>query len=132
MAYDALRHSDLVRAVPELLANLSDLMQKELRLARAEITSGLTSGLQAGVWLAVAALLALIAAGLVAEGIVFAIASFGIALHWSCFLVAMLFAVLGGLSFYHGRNSVAGEDLAATRTVRQFNETMKTTKEQLT
>jgi hypothetical protein len=131
MAHD-LRHSELARAVPELLANLSDLMQKELRLARAEINRGLIAGARAGIWMGVAAFLALIASVLVAEAIVFAIASVGIAVHWSCLLVAVLFALGGGLCFYYGRASIPSEELAATRSVRQLNATIKTAKEQLT
>jgi hypothetical protein len=132
MAYEPLRHSDLLRAVPELLTDLSDLIQKELRLARAEINRGLKGGIRAGIWMGVAALFALVAIGLIAEGLVFAIASSGLAMHWSCFLVALLFAVLGGAAVLLGRNTVSGEDLAATRTVRQLNQTIKTAKEQLT
>jgi hypothetical protein len=131
MAYEPLRHSDLLRAVPVLLADLSDLIQKELRLARAEINRGLKGGIRAGIWMAVAALFALVAIGLIAEGLVFAIANTGLAMHWSCFLVALLFAALGGAAVLLGRNSVSGEDLAATRTVRQLNRTIKTAKEQL-
>jgi hypothetical protein len=37
--YETVRQSELVRAIPELLANLSDLIQKELRLARAELAA---------------------------------------------------------------------------------------------
>ena len=132
MANDTLRHTDLVRAIPELLANLSDLIQKELRLARAEVSRGLKSGLQAGIWIGVAAFLGLIAVVLLAEGLVFLIASFGIALHWSCFLVAIFIGICAALSFYYGRQRVDTEDLTATRTVRQLNETMRTAKEQLT
>jgi hypothetical protein len=132
MAYEPLRHSDLLRAVPELLTDLSDLIQKELRLARAEINRGLKGGIRAGIWMGVAALFALVAIGLIAEGLVFAIASSGLAMYWSCFLVALLFAALGGAAVLLGRNGVSGEDLAATRTVRQLNQTIKTAKEQLT
>ncbi len=132
MAYEPLRHSDLLRTVPELLTDLSDLIQKELRLARAEIHRGLKGGIRAGIWMGVAALFALVAIGLIAEGLVFAIASSGLAMYWSCFLVALLFAALGGAAVLLGRNSVSGEDLAATRTVRQLNQTIKTAKEQLT
>jgi hypothetical protein len=130
MGHDV-RHSALAQAVPELLANLSDLIQKELRLARAEINRGLVAGIQAGIWIGVAAFLILIATVLVAEAIVFAIASFGIALHWSCLLVAVLFALAGGLCFYYGRTNIASE-AAGTRTIKQFNATIKTAKEQLT
>ena len=130
--YETVRQSELVRAIPELLANLSDLIQKELRLARAELNRGLLGGVRAGIWMAVAAALGLIATVLIAEAIVFGVASLGIPLHWSSLIVALLFGAAAGISFLTGRRSVPGEDLAATRTVRQLNETIKATKEQLT
>ena len=131
-AYDTVRQSELVRAIPELLANLSDLVQKELRLARAELNRGLLGGVRAGIWMAVAGVLGLIAIVLIAEAIVFGIAAIGIPLHWSSLIVAVLFGAAAGIAFLIGRRSVPSEDLAATRTVRQLNETIKTTKEQLT
>jgi Putative Actinobacterial Holin-X, holin superfamily III len=130
--YETVRQSELVRAIPELLANLSDLIQKELRLARAELNRGLLGGVRAGVWMAVAAVLGLIAVVLIAQAIVFGIASAGIPLHWSSLIVAVLFGAAAGVSFLMGRGSVPSEDLAATRTMRQLSETIKTTKEQLT
>src|SRR5436190_17814989 len=122
MAYETLRHSDLLRAIPELLANLSDLIQKELRLARAEINRGVMGSVRAGIWIGVAGFFGLIATVLIAEGIVFGIASFGIALHWSCLIVALLFSLAGCIFFFLGRKRFSSEDLTAARTVRQFGE----------
>jgi len=130
--YETLRQSELVRGIPELLANLSDLVQKELRLGRAELNRGLLGGLRAGIWMAVAGVLGLVATVLIAEAIVFGIAALGIPLHWSSLIVAVLFGFAAGIAFFTGRRSVRTEDLAATRTVRQLNETIKATKEQLT
>jgi hypothetical protein len=81
MAHDALRNTGLTRAITDLLADLSDLVQKELRLAKAEVAENISSRLQAGVWISIAAVLAFIAALLVVEAAVFAIASYGLALH---------------------------------------------------
>ena len=68
----------------DVLGDLSDLVQKEIRLARAEFTAKMTSGVQAGLWMIVAALLGLVATLLVIEAIVFALASFGLAIYWAC------------------------------------------------
>ena len=73
----------------------------------------------------------LIAALLVVEAAVFALASLGLELHWACLLVAAVLAAAGAAAFYHGR-SVAETELLPTRTVRQVTQDIKTAKEQLT
>jgi len=88
MAHDRLRDSGLVQALTDLFADLADLLQKELQLAKTEITEKLVSRLRASVWMVVAGVLGLIAILLLIEAAVFGIASFGIALHWSCLIVA--------------------------------------------
>ena len=96
----------------DLLADLADLVQKEMQLAKAEITEKIASRLRASVWMAAAALLGFIAALLIVQAAVFAIASFGLALHWSCLLVAAILAAAAAAAFYHGR-SAAEDDVAS-------------------
>jgi hypothetical protein len=131
MAYDTLRNSGLVRALTDLLADLSDLVQKEIRLARAEVTEKISARLQASGWMVAAGLLGLIAALLIVEATALAIASYGLALHWACLLVAAILAAAGAAVFYHGR-SLADEELLPTRSVRQVTRDIATAKEQLT
>jgi hypothetical protein len=131
MAYEILRDSALARALTDLLADLSNLVQKELRLARAELTQKLSRRLRASLWIAVAGLIGLLAGVLVVEGIVFALAEAGLALHWACLLVAAVLAAVAALVFFHAKSIVAATDLAATRSARQFSETVRATKEQL-
>jgi Putative Actinobacterial Holin-X, holin superfamily III len=68
MAHDTLRDAALVHVITDVLTDLSDLVQKELRLARAELTYKLTLRLQASIWFAIAGLLALLACLLITEG----------------------------------------------------------------
>jgi len=131
MTHDALHNSILARTLVNVLGDLSDLVQKEIRLARAEFTVKITSGVQAGLWMIVAALLGLVAALLVIEAIVFALASFGLALYWACLLVAGLLGGCGTAAFAYGRFA-AHEILLPIRGVRQINEDIRTAKEQLT
>jgi uncharacterized membrane protein YgcG len=131
MAYERLRNSGLTQALTDLLADLGDLVQKEIQLAKAEVTETITSRLRASVWMVAAAFLGLIAALLVVEAAVFALASLGRVLHWACLLVAAVLAAAGAAAFYHGR-SVAETELLPTRTVRQITKDIKTAKEQLT
>ena len=61
MAYERLRNSGLTQGLTDLLADLSDLVQKEIQLAKAEVTEKITSRLRASVWMMAAAILGLIA-----------------------------------------------------------------------
>jgi Putative Actinobacterial Holin-X, holin superfamily III len=130
MAHD-LRDSGLVQALTDLLGDLADLLRKELQLAKAEITEKIVSRLRAGVWMVVAGALGIVAALLLVEAAVFAIASFGIALHWSCLIVAALFAAAAAAAFFQGR-SQAQDELLPARTARQISQDIRTAKEQLT
>lgn len=129
MAHESLGESVLVRAMTDLLADLSDLIQKELRLARAEVTHKLTVGLRGGLWTGAAGVLGFVALLFVLEGVVFALASAGMPLHWSCLLVAAVVAVAAAVAFYAGRSQA--ETRFAPRAARQFGETLRTAKEQL-
>jgi uncharacterized membrane protein YccF (DUF307 family) len=131
MAHDRLGNSDLIHALEDLLADLSDLVQKEIRLAKAELTEKISSKLQAGVWMIVAGFFALLTVVLAVEAAVFALASLGLPLYWACLLVAAVLGAAGAASFYHGR-SLAEEELAPRRVLGQIAEDIKTAKEQLT
>ena len=104
---------------------------QELKAVGAEVTEKITSRLKASIWMVGAGLLALIAGLLVVEAAVFAIASFGLALHWACLVVAGVLAAGALAAFYYGR-SVADDDLLPKRSARQISQDIRTTKEQLT
>jgi hypothetical protein len=131
MAHEQLKTSALPRALSDVVADLADLFQKEMRLARAEISAKISSKLQAGIWMSVAGVLGLVAALLLVQALVFGIASFGIALHWSCLIVAGVMAAGGALAFLKGRAD-AQEDMTPTVTIRQIKQDITTAKEQLT
>jgi hypothetical protein len=130
MAHDTLRDTGLVRALTDLMTDLSDLFQKELRLAHAEITHKLTKRLQGGLWVATAGLLGIFSALVLVEGVVFELVSVGLPAYGACFLVGGILAVAALIAFLYGRQRSAA-DLTPARTVRQFNETIRTAKDQL-
>jgi type IV secretory pathway VirB2 component (pilin) len=131
MAHDRVRSSGLVRAVTDLFADLADLLQKELHLAKTEITDKMLSRLRASVWMMVAGVLGIVAVLLLIEAAVFGIASFGIALHWSCLIVAGVLLLIAAAAFFQGRAAAEGE-LMPTRTAKQISQDIKIAKEQLT
>jgi hypothetical protein len=67
---------------------------------------------------------------LVVQGIVFGIATFGIALHWSCLIVAAALAAIAGAA-YAKAMADAREELTPTRTINQIQRDIATAKEQL-
>ena len=120
MAHEALTSSSLIAALKDLVADISDLVGKEIRLARAEIGEKISSGLQAGLWMAIAAIAAIVASFLVMQAIVFGIASLGVALHWSCLIVATALLVVAAGSAAYGR-AKSRISLVPTRTLDQID-----------
>ncbi len=128
---DHLKNSALPRALSEVVSDLADLFQKEIRLARAELSEKLSLKIRAGVWISVAAGFGLVALLVLIEGLVFGIASgFGIALHWSCLIVAAFLAAIAAAAFAKG-HADDQEGLAPTRTIENIKEDIATAKEQL-
>ncbi len=105
--------------------------QKEIRLARAEVSEKIGARLQAIVWIGAASVLALVTVLIVLEGVVFALIAWGWSPYLSCLLVAAVLAALTLILFSYGRSLLA-EDLLPSRTARQLNQDVKTAKEQLT
>ena len=130
MADESLWETRLIRAVTDLGADLADLVQKELRLARSEIVQKMTLGLQAGAWFAIAAALGFFAVVLILEALVFGIAAAGIPLWGSCLLVAFLLCVLAAVAFYYARRQ-SSQDMTPVRSARQFTRAIGTVREQI-
>ena len=131
MAYDQIKGAALPRAFAEVLADVADLIQKEIRLARAEISDRLSTKILGGVWIAAAGVLGFVALLLLLEGIVFGIASLGLALHWSCLIVAAAIGVIAAIAFVKGRADMRA-DMMPRRTMRNVERDISVAKEHLT
>jgi len=126
------QYSSLPNAFSRVITDLADLMQKEMRLARAELSEKLSITIRAGVWMSVAAVLAILAALLVVQACVLGLsAATGIALHWSSLIVAALLAAGGGAAFAKGKADVP-EQLAPDRAINQVTQDIAVAKEQFT
>jgi uncharacterized membrane protein YqjE len=128
---DDLRNSAIGRTLSEFLGDLTDLIQKEIRLVQAEVSEKIGARLQALIWMAAAGVIALVAALFFLAGIVFALIVWGLSPYLSCFAVAAGLAILAVILFFHGQTLLA-EGLLPSRTARQLNQDIKTVKEQLT
>ena len=131
MAHERLKNATLPHALYDVVADLADLFQKELRLAKAEISSKIWRKLNASIWMSATGVLGLMATFIVLQAIIFAIASYGIAMHWSCLLVAAGLIALAAVAFFKGRAD-AQEDLTPSRTIHQIKRDISTAKEHLT
>jgi len=130
MSTEPLNESVLFRTVSDLVGDLADLFQKEIRLAKAEISAGLNEQLHAGFWMIVAGICALFTAILVLQAIVFGLIAAGLQSYWACLITAIAMAGAGALAFYRGRSNAAAS-MAPRRTMHQVREDIKTVKEQL-
>jgi hypothetical protein len=131
MDHDRLKNAALPHALSNVVSDLADLLQKEVRLARAEVLTKVATKLHAGLWMSLAGVLGFIAGILIAQAAVFAVASFGIALHWSCLIVAAIVAALALILYAKGRAD-AHEELTPARSIHQLKRDIATAKEQLT
>jgi hypothetical protein len=130
MTSDQLKNAALPRALSDALADVADLIQKELRLARAELSKQFATKLQGGVWIAAAGVLGLVALLLLVLALVHGIASFGIALHWSYLIVAVVVALVAALAFFRGRSDIR-EPLTPERSIRSLKNDISAAKEHL-
>ena len=116
-------------AFSRVVSDLADLMQKEMRLAKAEIANKITLGLRAGVWMSVAAVFGIIALLLVVQTCVFGLsAAAGLALHWSSLIVAAVLGAIAAVSFAKGKADTPS--LAPDRAVHQVKRDIAAAKEQ--
>lgn len=110
--------------------NFSNLLKSEIALAKAEVAERVATKAMGGVWMAVAGVVLLLAVGIALEAAIFAIAAYGIALYWSCLIVAGALLVLALICFLIGRSSLS-TSLAPKRSLRQVNRDIATAREQM-
>lgn len=116
-------------AFSRVVSDLADLMQKEVRLAKAEIANKLSIGLRAGVWMSVAVVFGGIALLLVVQACVFGLsAATGLALHWSSLIVAAALGVIAAALFSKGKAGTPA--LAPDRAIHQVKRDIAVAKEQ--
>src|SRR5690348_377506 len=101
MTPEALGKTRLARSLSDAVADLSDLLSKQIQLAKSEVMANIGRGVRASVWTIAAVFLFLLTTILLIEAAVFGIARAGIAVHWACLMVAAVLAAIGlGLIVY--------------------------------
>jgi len=125
-----LKNSALVGALSDVIGDLADLVQKEIRLAKTELTAKISQKVTGGIWLAIAGGIGLLALMVLVQAAIFAIVSYGVALHWSCVIVAGALAILGAAAFVKGRGD-AQVELTPAHSLHQIQRDVAAAKEQL-
>jgi hypothetical protein len=124
--------SSLPNAISNVISDLADLFQKEVRLARAELSEKISITFRAGIWIFAAAILSIVAVLLAVQACVLALsAATGIALHWSSLIVAAILGVAASAVFAKGRADVPSQ-IAPDRAINQVKQDIAVAKEQFT
>jgi len=131
MAHERLNQPILPEALSDVVSDLAELFQKELRLARAELSSNISTKVRGGIWLGIAGLLGLLALVLILGALVAWIVTFGDSLHLASLIVAAGVALIAVLAYYAGRSEAMAK-IAPARTINQVRQDIETAKEQLT
>jgi hypothetical protein len=130
MAAD-IRHSTMSRALSDVLADVSDLARKEIKLAGAELSTNANATLRRVAWMALAGAMSVVVVLLLVEAAIFALASFGLALHWACLVVAAVLALLAFVAFLTGRTG-NDQGLRPRRALLHISQDIRTAMEHLT
>jgi hypothetical protein len=131
MALERLKNATLPHALSDVISDLAELAQKELRLAKAEVSEKISMKLAGGIWLGVAAILALVAFFIMLQALIFLLASYGVPPYWACSMVAGAVALVAVAAFFKGRTD-AQADLVPDRTLQQVKRDIATVKEHWT
>jgi len=131
MARERLRQPSLGETFSEVLNDFAVLFRKELRLARAELSSNLSAKLRGSIWFGLAGVFGLLALGLILGALVAWITSLGVSLHFAFLMVGAGVALFAAVAYFAGRNDAEAE-LTPSRTINQVKQDIEITKEQLT
>jgi hypothetical protein len=127
MATD-LRHSALSHAVGDVLQDVSELVQKELQFARAELATNLNAAMRKVAGIAIAAVFALVALLALTEAAIFALINQGMAPYLACLGVSGVAAVIAIIAYAASQSRAS---VTPSRTLQQMSADMRTAKEHL-
>jgi O-antigen ligase len=117
--------------IADTFNDLSDLLRKEMRLASAEMSNAVTTGIRASVMMAVGGAFLLMALLLALGGLVLVLALYGFPLHVASFIVAGGLAVVGLILVFYARAQMRADKLAPARSASQLREALQTAREHM-
>jgi len=130
MAYEQLKDSTLPRVITAVIADIAQLFQAEVRLAKAELALNISAKFQAILGVVVAAIFGLAAILFIGQAGLFALTTRGVEAHWASLIVAFGFCILAAISAAVAM-SKGRQEMTPQRTVDQVNKDIRVVKEQI-
>lgn len=127
-------HVDLRQSttlVRDILTHLSNLMRKEIALARSEISENLGRAGTAIGLLVAAVVLALTALNVLAAALVAALTEYGITAGWASLIVGGILALIALVMILKGVNDLKPSNLAPSRTAENVKRDAEVIKESI-
>ena len=121
----------LVTLVGDLAQQVTQLLQTEGKLLRAEMTEKLTKAGAGAIEVLGGAICLLAALLVLLQALVIALAEAGLGAGWSSLLVGVIVAILGVFLMRNGSASLNPSDLTPERTQDQLKRDVRAVKEQL-
>lgn len=124
-----LRRSALGQAVGDVFEDVSELVQMELRLAKAELASNLASIVWKVGSIAIAGVFALATVLALTEAAIFALIDYGVPTYVACLAVGGVLLLLALIAYVVGRSRAS---MTPSRTLHNVSADIRTAKEHLT
>lgn len=122
-----------LRDAPHLFVDafrqFSSLIQNEVQLAKAELKANLSRAGTGVAFLAIAAIVALVALNVLASALVAAIAATGLAVGWAALIVGGGLLVLCAILVIAGKSRLSASALEPSRTIENVERDMASIKE---
>jgi Putative Actinobacterial Holin-X, holin superfamily III len=119
----------IVNLLTDVISEVTELFQTELRLIRAEINDKVSRVANSGTLIASGAVAALAAVFLILQAIVSWLAVAGIPQQWGYLVVGVLVAILSAVLVSRGLNALRATSLVPNRTIDQLKSDFATVKE---
>lgn len=113
-----------------LMGDITDLLQKEIALAKGELQQNISDKIMGSVWLVISGVVFFIAALTLVAGLVMLVIEWGLEGYWAAFAVGGAIAVIGIIMLMVARSKMSGDTLP-TRSMQNVSEDIKTVKEQI-
>lgn len=117
--------------VSDMLTQFSNLMRKEVALAKTEVSENLSRAGTALGLIAAGAIVVLVALNVLAAALVAGITELGLDAAWASLIVGLGFAVIAFVMVSKGINNLKLESLAPSRTAKNVRRDAETLKESL-
>ncbi len=126
---DHSRKAGVFGSMNKVLVQATELFRGEFDLARTEVQENLNRAMIAIGLVVAAIVLFLVALNVLAAALVTGIAELGIGAGWAALIVGGVFLIIGLGMVLMGKNKLASASLAPSRTARNVQRDVRTTKE---